>query len=109
LATGAGVAHEPAEREGRGAAGLDLDRNLVGRATDTAGLDLEGRLDVLERALERDDRVVAGLLAQTLHGAVDDALGGGALAVQQHLVDQGGYQWRTVERVDDDRALRGGT
>src|SRR3954470_21348406 len=108
LATGAGVADEPAQRERVGATGLDLDRNLVRRTTDTAGLDLEGRLDVLQRALQRDDRVVAGLLAQALHGAVHDALGGGALAVQQHLVDEGGHQRRTVDRVDDDRALRGG-
>ena len=108
LATGAGVTDQPAQRERGGAAGLDLDRHLVGRATDTAGLDLEGRLDVLQRALQRDDRVGAGLLAQALHGAVDDALGGGALAVQQHLVDQRGDQRRAVDRVDDDRALRGG-
>src|SRR4051812_7505932 len=55
-----GVAHEPAQREGVGPAGLDLDRHLVGRTADAAALDLERRLDVVERALERHDRVAAG-------------------------------------------------
>src|SRR6476620_11689526 len=45
LATLARVADHPAQREGRGAVGLDLDRDLVGRTADTAGLDLEGRAD----------------------------------------------------------------
>src|SRR5213592_415641 len=44
LATVRGVADEPAQRQ-RGAPGaLDLDRDLVGRAADAAGLDLDGRL-----------------------------------------------------------------
>ena len=89
-------------------AGADLDRHLVGRATDAAAADLEGRLDVVERALERDDRVVAGLLAAALEGAVHDALGDGPLAVEEHLVDQRGDQRRAVDRVGDDRALRRG-
>src|SRR3954465_12629841 len=57
------VADEPAQRERGATRALDLDRDLVGRATDTAGLDLDGRLDVVHRALEREDRVGAGLLA----------------------------------------------
>src|SRR3954462_14762798 len=75
LTTVGGVAHEPAQGQRGAAAGLDLDRHLVGGATDTAGLDLDGGLDVVERALERHDRVGAGLLAGALEGAVDDALG----------------------------------
>src|ERR1043165_4486584 len=71
LATLPAVADQPTQRERRAAAGLDLDRDLVGRATDAAALDLDGRLDVVERALERDDRVGAGLLAATLEGLVD--------------------------------------
>src|SRR5690606_19891127 len=81
LPTGAGVTDQPAQCQRVGTAGLDLDRDLVGGTTDTAGLGLEGRLDVVESALQRDDRVVAGLLTQALHGAVNDALGGGALSV----------------------------
>src|SRR3954447_21975326 len=48
LTTVRGVADEPAERQRGAAAGLDLDRHLVGRATDAAGLDLDGRLDVVQ-------------------------------------------------------------
>src|SRR3954470_22494546 len=60
LTTLLGVADQPAQGE-RGATGaLDLDRDLVRRATDPAALDLDGRLDVVERTLERDDRVGAG-------------------------------------------------
>src|SRR5512139_440989 len=73
LAALPGVAHHPAQGQGRGPVGLDLDRDLVGRTAHAAGLDFQGRLDVFKRALERDDRVVAGLLAAALEGAVDDA------------------------------------
>src|SRR6478672_9902537 len=48
------VADHPAQGQGRGAVRLDLDRHLVGRTADAAGLDLQGRLDVVERALEGD-------------------------------------------------------
>src|SRR6476661_6536421 len=100
LATGGRVADEPAQRQRGAAVGLDLDRHLVGRTADAAGLDLDGRLDVVERALERDDRVGAGLLAGALEGAVDDALGDLLLAVEQHLGDELGDQLRPEDRVD---------
>src|SRR5690348_8293643 len=41
LATGAGVRGEPAQPERGRPRRLDLDRDLVGRATDTAAADLE--------------------------------------------------------------------
>src|SRR4026207_766856 len=53
LATLLGVADEPARRERGAPRALDLDRHLVRRATDAAALDLDGRLDVVQRALER--------------------------------------------------------
>src|SRR5665647_2001476 len=87
---------------------LDLHRDLVGRSADAAALDLEGGLDVVECALERDDRVGARLGPGTFKGAVDDGLGDGFLAVHQALVDQLCDQRRTVDRVDDERPLRGG-
>src|SRR3954454_18376988 len=62
LATLAGVGDEPAEGEGGAASRTHLDRNLVGRATDAAAADLEGRLHVVQRPLQRDDRVGAVLL-----------------------------------------------
>src|SRR4051794_41234256 len=52
LAALASELDEPADREGPGAAGGDLDRHLVGRAADAAGTDLEHRREGLDRRLE---------------------------------------------------------
>src|SRR3954454_23192170 len=49
LAAVLGVAAQPAQRERRAARALDLDRDLVGRTADAAGLDLDRGLDVVER------------------------------------------------------------
>src|SRR5690625_3860550 len=103
----AGVVDQPAQGKGVAPSGTDLDRNLVRRATDTAAADLEGGLDVVQGAFERDDRVSAGLLAAALQGAVHDPLGGGLLPATQHLVHQLGHQWRAVDRVDVYRSLGG--
>src|SRR6476620_10814622 len=109
LAALARVADEPAQGERGRAVGLDLDRHLVGRATDATALDLHGRLDVVERTLERGDGVGAGLLAATLEGAVDDRLGDRLLAVEEDLVDELRDERAGVDRVDDERALRSGS
>src|SRR3954468_924931 len=63
LAAGAGVLDEPAQGERGAATGAHLDRDLVRRATDAAAADLEGRLHVVERALQGDHRVGVGLRA----------------------------------------------
>src|SRR5450759_4975804 len=109
LTTLTGVADHPAQGQRGRATTLDLNRDLVGRATDATALDLKSRLDVVERTLERDDRVGARLGAGTFKGAIDDGLGDGLLAVHQDLVDQLGDQRRAVDRIDDERPLRGGT
>ena len=57
-----GVADEPADGEGVGPAGPDLDGHLVGGATDAAALDLELRLDVVDGPLEDAEGLAAGLL-----------------------------------------------
>src|SRR5690606_30376969 len=107
LAAGPRVRHQPAQRQRGGTAGLDLDRHLVGGSTDATALHLDGRPDVVQRPLEGDDRVGAGLLAGALQSLVDDALGLGALAVLEHLVDQLADQRRVVNRVVDQWPLRG--
>src|SRR3712207_1311521 len=56
LATGPAVLDQPTQAEGGAARGADLDRDLVGRTTDAAAADLEGRLDVVQRALEQIGR-----------------------------------------------------
>src|SRR3954468_12062154 len=64
----AGVVDQPPQRERRAAVRLDLDRDLVVRATDPARLDLEHRAHVVHGLLQRDDRVVARALADDLEG-----------------------------------------
>src|SRR3954462_2907491 len=103
------VLEEPAQAEGGAPRGTDLDRYLVGRDTDAAAADLEGRLDVVQRALERDDRVGVALGAAAFEGAVDDRLGDRALAVDEHLVDQLRHERRLVHRVGDERTAGSGT
>src|SRR5258705_7193696 len=88
LAPGPGVRDEPAQPQRGLPRGADLDRHLVGRATNTAAADLEGRLHVVHRPLERDHGIGTRLLLATLESAVDDALREGALAAQQDLVHQ---------------------
>src|SRR5206468_676415 len=109
LTTTLGVAGEPAECQRVGAVRLDLDRHLVGRPTHTAGADLEGRTDVVERLLERRDGILAGLGGDTLERVVDDALGEALLAVEEDLVHELADDRRTVHRVGDDGALGSGT
>src|SRR5690242_4245092 len=109
LATGLGVRGEPAEREGVRAVRLDLDRHLVGRATDAAAADLEGRTDVVERLLERHDGVLLVLGGDPFECVVDDALGEALLAVQQDLVHELGDDRCAVDGVCDDGTLGGGT
>src|SRR3954454_50664 len=109
LAARPAVLDEPAQAEGGAAGGADLDRDLVGRATDATAADLEGRLDVVQRPLERDDGVGVDLRPGALEGAVDDRLGDRALAVDEHLVHQLGHQRRLVYRVGDERTAGSGT
>src|SRR5215210_4170983 len=56
------VADHPAQRQRVGPAGDDLDRHLVGRATNPAALDLDARPDVLERVVQDRHGVRAGTL-----------------------------------------------
>src|SRR5690606_28190253 len=64
------VADEPAQREGGAPGGADLGRKRVGGATDAAAAQLQGGLDVVERALEHEERVLPGLLPSALERAV---------------------------------------
>jgi hypothetical protein len=60
--------------------GANFHGNLVVRTADAAGLDLDHRLDVVQRDHEDLQRVLAGLLLDLVERAVDDALGDGLLA-----------------------------
>src|SRR6202035_3918024 len=103
------VRHDPAQGQRGAPRSADFHGDLVGGAADSAAADLKGRLDVVQRALERDYRVVAVLLAAALKGTVDGALGERALAVLEHLVGERGNERRAVHRVGDKLPLRRGT
>src|SRR6185437_14499051 len=74
LAALRGVGNQPTQAERGLSDRADLDRHLVGGATDTAAAHLQRGLHVVQRALERDDRVGAGLVPGALEGRVDNAL-----------------------------------
>src|SRR5690606_228659 len=104
------VAHEPADGEGVGPARLDLDRDLVGGATDPAAAHLELGADVVDGSLQGADRVIAaGLGLDDVERRVDDALGRGALAALEDLVDELGDDDRPVDRVGHELAAGCGT
>src|SRR3954453_7131656 len=94
---------QPADGERAGSRCRYFDRDLVGGATDTAGLHLEHRGQCLDRVLERLDRRRARATRQRLECVVDDLLGGRLLAVEHHLVDDLLDELRVVKRVGLDR------
>src|SRR5216117_1960772 len=70
LLTGAGVIHQPAQRERGASGGPNLHRHLLVRPADPPRPDLEHRTDVLHRPLQRDDRVVRRPLRDDLERLV---------------------------------------
>src|SRR6202453_2211921 len=102
LAAVPGVGDDPAQRERGAARRADLDRHLVGGAADPAAADLERRLDVVQRALQGDHRVVARLLPAALERPVHDVLGDLDLASQPDPGDlaQGRVRLLRRGRVD---------
>src|SRR5690349_10374228 len=63
LPTGAGELDQPADREGAGAAGRNLDRDLIGGTADAAGANLEHRGQLFDRRLQRLHGILAAALA----------------------------------------------
>src|SRR4051812_4801931 len=103
LATRARERDEPADREGASPALGDFDRDLVGRAADAAGADLEDRGERLDGRLERLDRLLLGPAGELLERVVDDPLGGRLLPVDHHLVDDLLHQLGLVDRIGIER------
>jgi hypothetical protein len=67
---------------------LDFDRNLVRRSTDAARTHLEGRANVVESLLEKNDGVLTGLGGDAFECTVNDALGEVFLTIKKNLVDK---------------------
>ena len=80
--TAAAVQSQPAQAEGLAAGGADLQGNLVGGAADTAGLNFEAGHDVFHGLLEHFERIVAGLLFDSLKSFVNDLLSDALLAIE---------------------------
>src|SRR6266542_3126973 len=87
------------------AVGPHFDGHLVGRSAYAPGLDLQRRLDVLDRFLERLHRIVLSLLGDPVQRPVEDPLGGGLLALTHHGVDELRDKLRVVERIRKDLSL----
>src|SRR4051812_26071965 len=76
---------EPADAEREAAVAADLDRDLVGRATDAAGLDLDDRGRVAEGRLEDLEAGPVGLGLGPGKRLAEDPVGEVALAVRHEL------------------------
>src|SRR5688572_24406618 len=100
------VADQPADAERQAAVRVHFDRHLIVTAADAARLDLEARLDVVERLLEHLERIVAGPLLDDVEALVEDALRRAPLAVAHHGVDELADQRAVVNRVSGKFALR---
>src|SRR4029077_11302777 len=64
------------------------DRHLIGGAADAARADFEGGTDVVERAVEDLQRILAGLLGDGIEGTVENRFGDRLLAGIHHAVHE---------------------
>ena len=105
----AGGLDHPAHRQCLAAGGANFNRYLVGGATDAARLHFDHGLHVVERRRQHLDRfapLLAGLLGNAVERAVDDALGGGLVAVLHDDVHELGEHLVVVLRVRENGADR---
>src|SRR5262245_6796442 len=106
VAARARVADQPADAEREAAVRIHFYRHLVVRAADATRFHFEARLDVVDRLLEHLQRIVAALLLDDVEGLVNDALGGTALTVAHHAVDELAHERTLIDRVRRNVALR---
>src|SRR5260370_260164 len=85
-ATLPGETDDPAPRQRQPALRADLDRNLVGRATDTPRLDLEQRGGVAKGQIEDLQRLLLGLLSCAAQRLTYNLLCGCPLPLVHHPV-----------------------
>src|ERR1700682_187985 len=104
-ATLASETDDPAAGEGQPALRPDLNRHLVGRATDPPRLDLEQRGGVAQGQVEHLERLLLGLLAGAAERVIDHLLHGRPLALAHDDVHELGDRLRLVDRVGRDDTL----
>ena len=88
LSAGTGSVNEPAHCQRVAAGRTYLDRDLVGRAAYTAGLDLYRRTNMIKSLFEDCKVLLAALLGNNVESSVYDALGNRLLAVNHNYVDE---------------------
>src|SRR5450756_1171780 len=106
FATSTPVTHEPTNSQRGAALRENLDGNLIVCSADTARLDFEQRLAVLDRLLEKLKGFVATLLLKVGHGSVEDSLRRRLLASPHHGVDKLRHQCGTVYGIRSNFTLR---
>ena len=105
LAALAGELDQPAQGQSLTALRADLDRDLIGRAANAAGLNLQARQNVLHAGGEHFHRVLARLVSEHVERVIADGLRDAALAVEHDLIDQLGNDGVAVYRIRQHFAL----
>ena len=77
----AGRFDQPANGKRLLALGANFDRHLVGGTTDAAGANLNRGADIFERGVKDLNGVLLGTVLDEIEGTINDAFGGGLLAV----------------------------
>src|SRR5689334_1587320 len=105
LRTGASRRDQPTDSERLSALRTNLDRHLVGRATDATAADFDARLHIVERVMKDADRFALHAGFDIVESAVDDAFGDGFLTVEHDAVHELGEDDIPELRIGKDFAL----
>jgi hypothetical protein len=78
---------------------IEAHERLESSAADAPRFHFHERLRVLDGLLEQLEGVIAAAFAQQIHRAIENALGGGLLALPHHAVDELLDHSRVVDRI----------
>src|SRR5690606_3127627 len=96
---------QPANGESLTALRTNIDRDLIGRTTNTAGADFDVRSDIFERLMEDRDRLLLQLAFNGIERTVNDVFGNRLLAVKHDRIHELGDNQIPELRVRVDLAL----
>src|SRR6202041_1765234 len=96
----ASIGQQPTDRQRGTSVSVHFHRHLIVRSTHTASLYFKQRLGILDGLREELQRLVAAAFFLHLgEGLIENALGGRALALPHHRVDELRHQIRAVNRI----------